>query len=263
MKNVEKSTSKDANKSIKDLIIKVTSPCFDDIGKVLNQLGIKYNSFDGNLNCDILFLNCGTQDVINYPQLKTFVENGGILYASDLTSSHIISTWPELMTVTNNTSACKIQANIIDKDLRQYIGNTVEVEFDLDVWSKIVKTTQGKVLMQSAAEGFPIMMEFTIGKGKVFYTSFHNHAQTSEIERDLLQLLVIKQISVATDMDFQKTIDIMSVSTKPSGSMSMSASDSQIDDASSIIAKWRKKDAYKTSTTEEMADSIKAKWRKK
>lgn len=262
MNNIEKNSSKDANKSFLDLIIKVTSPCYDDIGMVLDQLGVKYESYDGNLNCDILFLNCGTVDDIKHPQLKTFVENGGILYASDLTSSHIISTWPELMTVTNNTYACKIRANVVDADLRKYIGNTIEVEFDLDVWSKIVKTSQGKVLMQSADEKFPIMMEFAIGRGRVFYTSFHNHAQTSEIERDLLQLLVIKQISVATDMDFQKTMDIMSVSTKPSGPISMSASGSQIDDASSIIAKWRKKDGYKTTTTEEMADIIKAKWRK-
>ncbi|MDO5342953.1 MAG: hypothetical protein Q4F69_10960 [Bacteroidia bacterium] len=262
MKNVEKSNSKDANKSIKDLKIKVTSPCFDDIGKVLNQLGIKYNSYDGDLNCDILFLNCGTPDGINHPQLKSFVENGGILYASDLTSSHIISTWPELMTVTNNTSACKIRANIVDKDLRQYIGNTIEVEFDMGVWSKIVKTTQGKVLMQSADEGFPIMMEFAIGRGKVFYTSFHNHAQTSEMEKDLLQLLVIKQISVATDLDFQKTIDIISVSMKPTGSGVAEVSKPQTDISSSIIAKWRKKDGCKTFTTEEMADNIKSKWRK-
>lgn len=263
MKNVDKNNSKDANKSLQDLKIKVTSPCFDDIGKVLNQLGIKYDSFDGNLNCDILFLNCGTHDTINHLQIKTFVENGGILYASDLTSSHLISTWPGLMTVTNKTSACKIRANIVDTDLRKYIGNTVEVEFDMGVWSKIVKTTQGKVLMQGADEKFPIMMEFAIGRGRVFYTSFHNHSQTSEIERELLQLLVIKQISVATDLDFQKTMDIMSVSTKPSGSMSKSESGSQIDDASAIIAKWRKKDGYKTTTAEEMTDIIKAKWRKK
>ena len=258
MKNIEKSN----NKSIQNLRIKVTSPHYDDIGEVLNQLGIIYNSYDGNLNCDILFLNCGTNDTINHPQLKTFVENGGILYASDQTSSHLISTWPELMTVTNSTSACKIRANIVDKDLRKYLGDSIEVEFDLVCWSKILKTNQGRVLMQSAEEGFPIMMEFTFGKGKVFYTSFHNHAQTSEMEKNLLQLLVIKQISVATDLDFQKTMDIMSVSMKPSGAVATEVSKPQTDVSSSIIAKWRKKDGCQTLTTEEIADNIKSKWRK-
>ena len=106
------------------------------------------------------------------------------------------------------------------------------------------------------------MMEFTFGKGKVFYTSFHNHAQTSEMEKNLLQLLVIKQISVATDLDFQKTMDIMSVSMKPSGAVATEVSKPQTDVSSSIIAKWRKKDGCQTLTTEEIADNIKSKWRK-
>jgi hypothetical protein len=256
-------TSQRKTKDFQNLKIKVTSHCFDDIGKVLNQLNVKYLPFDGDFNCDILFLNCGTHDAINHPQLKSFVENGGILYASDLTSSHLISTWPELMTVTNNTSACKIRANIVDKDLRQYIGNTIEVEFDMGVWSKIVKTTQGKVLMQSADEGFPIMMEFEIGQGKVFYTSFHNHAQTSEMEKDLLQLLVIKQISVATDTDFQKTMDIMSLSKKPNGAVSMeSTSKPQTSDSLNITEKWKTGNGDKIKTTETQSDCIVSKWRK-
>lgn len=256
MKNIDKI------KSVQELRIKVTSPCYDDIGVVLNQLGINYLAFDGNYNCDILFLNCGTSDTIDYTQLKAFVENGGILYASDLTSSHLVGTWPGLMTVSNNTIACKTRANIVDKDLRQYIGNTIDVEFDLGSWSKIIKVTKGKVLMQSTDEGFPIMIEFVIGKGKVLYTSFHNHTQTSEMERDLLQLLVIKQISAATDIDFQKTVDIMSLSMKSSGTASKGTSEIQTGDSSSIIAKWETGNNDKAQTSVTKADSIGSKWKK-
>ena len=71
--------------------------------------------------------------------------------------------------------------------------------------------SQGKVLMQSANAGFPIMVECSIGKGKLFYTSFHNHAQTEEAEKKLLQLLVIKQVSVATNQDFVKTVQSFSL----------------------------------------------------
>lgn len=197
-------------KSIQDLIIKVTSPGYDDIGKVLNQLGIKYQPFNDDYNCNILFLNCGTSDSIDFERLRSFVENGGILYASDLTSSHIIGTWPDLMSVDNNTSSCKIRATVEDPDLRQYLGHSIDVEFDLGSWSKIVFTTQGKVLMRSAQEDFPIMMEFTIGQGKVFYTSFHNHAQTAEAEEKLLRLLVIKQVASATRQSFQQTMQSFS-----------------------------------------------------
>lgn len=263
-----KSNGKDANQVIQDLRIEVTSRHYDDIGKILDQLGIKYTAYDGNLydgklDCDILFLNCGTSDTFDYQELRSFVDRGGVLYASDLTSSHLLTAWPEIMTVTNNTSPGTIRANIVDKDLRQYIGDSIDVVFDLSAWSRIITAPQGKVLMESASGHFPIMVEFTFGSGKVFYTSFHNHTQASEMERDLLQLLVIKQISAATDIDFKKTMDIVTLSSKPSGATSVGTSGSQIDSASSIIAKWQKKDEDKTSSTESMADSIKAKWRNK
>jgi hypothetical protein len=38
------------------------------------------------------------------------------------------------------------------------------------------------------------MIEVPAGKGAVFFTSFHNHRQATEEERQLLQLLVLKQI---------------------------------------------------------------------
>lgn len=199
-------------KSIEELVIKVTSPQFDDIGKVLDQLRIQYIPFDGNYQCDILFLNCGTSDMIDSEQLKSFVQNGGVLYASDLTSGILLNTWPNLMEVYNSTSRCTIIAQVEDAELRQYIGNKLSVEFDLEGWSKIISALQGIVLMRSADEGFPIMMEFSIGQGKVFYTSFHNHAQTAEAEEKLLKLLVVKQVSAATKQSFQKTIGSLSVS---------------------------------------------------
>ena len=197
-------------KSIEELSIKVTSPCYDDIGIILEHMGIDYTDFDGDYHCDILFLNCGTSDTIDPEQLKSFVQNGGILYASDLTSDHVIDAWPDLMSVDNSTDPCTIRANVMDADLRQYIGSYLDVEFDMSVWSKIVDAPTGKVLMKSADEGFPIMMEFSIGQGKVFYTSFHNHAQADEAEEKLLKLLVVKQVSAATKQGFQQTLTSLS-----------------------------------------------------
>lgn len=196
-------------KSISDLRIRVTSRRYDNIGQILDQLDVKYSSFDGTFDCDILFLNCGTSDFIDTAQLNSFVQRGGVLYASDLTSGTVINTWPGIMSVVNDTKPCTIQARIEDPDLKQYLGSSINIEFDLCSWSRIVDAPQGKVLMRSAQDGFPIMMEFTIGQGKVFYTSFHNHAQTADSEKKLLQLLVIKQVSTATKQDFRKTVQSM------------------------------------------------------
>ena len=209
---IQRRTFLNQPQSIQKLRIMVTSPWYDNIGQILDQLSIKYLPYENDYNCDIFFLNCGTHDAIAYHQLEVFVQNGGILYASDLASSHILEIWPDLMTVRNDTTSCTIRAIIEDSDLLQYLGNSIDVNFDLGSWSRIESVNQGKVIMRSADEGFPIMMEFSIGQGKVFYTSFHNHAQTAEAEKKLLQLLVIKQVASATKQNFRKTVESMPVS---------------------------------------------------
>jgi hypothetical protein len=45
--------------------------------------------------------------------------------------------------------------------------------------------------------GRPLMIGAEVGKGALFYTSFHNRAQASEQEKVLLQLLVLKQIGAS------------------------------------------------------------------
>lgn len=209
---IQRRTFLNRPQSIQDLRIKVTSPCFDNIGQVLDTLSIKYQPFDNDYKCDIIFWNCGSTDVMDYQQLASFVQKGGILYASDLISYQLPSVWPQIMSFSNDNTSCTMEAIVEDIELRQFIGNSITVEFDLGGWSKIVAAPDGKVLLRSANGGFPIMVEFTIGQGKLFYTSFHNHAQTEEAEKKLLQLLVIKQVASATKQDFRKTVESMPVS---------------------------------------------------
>lgn len=209
---VQRRSNVNRPKTIEQLSIKVTSPGCDDMGKILERLGIRYTSFNGDFDCDILFLNCLTGDPIDPEKLNSFVQNGGILYASDLTDRHVSAAWPVLMSVDYGNSVCTIRAKVVDTDLRQYLGRTIDITFDMGSWAKIIEAPTGKVLMKSADEGFPIMLEFAIGQGKVFYTSFHNHAQTDDAEEKLLKLLVIKQVSAATKQSFQQTVQSLSSS---------------------------------------------------
>ena len=195
----------DIPKAIDDLKIMVTRRGSDDIGAILTQLGVKYYPFSGDYDCDILFLNCLTSDSINPGKLRSFVRQGGILYASDLASFKLFAAWPTMMLVINTTNPCIVPASIVDPDLQKYLGTKMDINFDMPGWSKVVLAPRGKVLMRSLKGGFPIMLEFSLGKGKVFYTSFHNHAQAAESEQTLIKLLVVKNFSSAANLDFQKT----------------------------------------------------------
>lgn len=201
----------DPPKSAKKKIY-VTSKHYDDIGTVLSSMRLDYSPFCGKYDCDILFINCGTSDTINPKELAAFVYNGGCLYASDLASSHIQAAFPKMISFSNTGEKGKIKADVVDDELRQITGNRIEIEFDLGCWSVLDKT-QGKILLKSSLgnkySGKPIMVSFRYGKGIVFYTSFHNHAQASDKEKMLLQLLLLKQIGASSNQSIEQVSSLI------------------------------------------------------
>jgi hypothetical protein len=182
--------------------IYVTSPGWDNIGEVLNSMGVMFEPFRGRYDCDLLFVNCGTEDRLDRAKLQRFVHAGGCLYASDLTSGLIADAFPGMFRFSGSGRAGMVAANVVDDELRQIVGDSTTVHFDMASWS-VLKGCQGETLVEAARgtayAGRPLMVEVECGDGAVFYTSFHNRAQVSEQERVLLQLLVLKQISTSSN----------------------------------------------------------------
>jgi hypothetical protein len=180
--------------------IYVTSPGYDDIGKVLTSMGATFKPFRGDYDCDLLFVNCGTGDPLDAQRLRGFVQSGGCLYASDLTSGLIAEAFPGAFRFGGSGSPGEVAANVVDDELREIVGDTTTIHFDMAGWS-IIEECRGETLAEAAQgtpyAGRPLMVEVGVGDGAVFYTSFHNRAQVSEQEKALLQLLVLKQISTS------------------------------------------------------------------
>lgn len=181
--------------------IYVTSPGWDNIGEVLTMMGVEFEPFPGVYDCDLLFVNCGTHDPLDSASLQRFVYAGGCLYASDLTSDLIASTFPGMFRFGGSGYAGMVAANVVDGELREVVGTSTTVNFDMDSWA-VLEGCQGETLVQAAQgteyAGRPLMVEVEYGTGAVFYTSFHNRAQASEHEKVLLQMLVLKQISASS-----------------------------------------------------------------
>jgi hypothetical protein len=178
--------------------VQVTSPGYDNIGAVLTVMSVAFEPFAGAYDSDLLFVNCGTRDAVDPARLRRFVDAGGCLYASDLTSGLIAGAFPGMFTFRGSGAAGMVAANVIDEELREVVGDSTGIHFDMGAWS-VLESCRGETLVEAAAGtpygGRPLMVEAGYGRGAVFYTSFHNRAQVSEQERVLLQLLVLKQIS--------------------------------------------------------------------
>ena len=178
--------------------IYVTSPRWDNIGEVLSSMGVMFEPFRGAYDCDLLFVNCGTKDRLDSASLQRFVDAGGCVYASDLTSSLIAEAFPGMFRFRGSGRPGLIAANVVDHELRDVVGGSITMRFDMTKWS-VLEGCQGETLVEAAQgtayAGRPLMVEVEFGDGAVLYTSFHNRAQVSEQEKVLLQLLVLKQIS--------------------------------------------------------------------
>lgn len=87
------------------------------------------------------------------------------------------------------------------------IGAQIDVEFDLGGWA-VLRGGEVEPLLQSAKgaqqAGMLIMVFAQVGEGSIFFTCFHNNAQTSKKERRLLQLLVVKQFSTSSEQSFEQ-----------------------------------------------------------
>jgi hypothetical protein len=180
----------------------VTSSGYDNIGEVLSSMGVTFEPFRGDYDCDLLFFNCGTSDSLDTASLQRFVQAGGCLYASDLTSGLISASFPGMFRFDGHGSAGKVAASVVDDELRQVVGDSTHIHFDMPGWS-VLQDCAGETLVEAARgtayAGRPLMVEVEFGDGAVFYTSFHNRAQVSEQEKVLLQLLVLKQISTSSN----------------------------------------------------------------
>lgn len=195
--------------------IYVTSPGWDNIGEVLDSMGVSFAPFTADYDCDLLFVNCGTSDQLDPAVLRRFVEAGGCLYSSDLTSSLVASTFPGIFRFSGSGSAGMVAADIVDDELRQVAGASTAVHFDMGGWS-ILGACQGQTLVEAAAgtpyAGRPLMVEVQFGEGAIFYTTFHNRAQASEQEKVLLELLVLKQLSASANTTLAQASQSLGIS---------------------------------------------------
>lgn len=178
------------------LKIRVTSVGrWDDIGQVLRAMGVEYEPFEGSFDASILFANCGTSDSIDPDSLRSWVRGGGCLYASDLQAATVLAAFPEEFTAYGSIPPGDMIATVADPELCAVLGATVKVHFDTS--GRVLAAKSGYTILAGPNDQ-PVMIEVQVGEGAVFFTSFHNHSQASEEERQLLQMLVLKQIGRTT-----------------------------------------------------------------
>ncbi len=259
------------------LRLAVTPPNYDDMGKLLRELGEGYKFTDIHLedledgaklaNFDVVFFTCGTgapgwftgeaMGAAGRPGVQTlrfdpaalerlrvalraFVEKGGTLYASDWRLTYLRIIFPELAEggVVESGAAQTLTADVVDPGLRERIGSTVELKFDLPDWMPARLNARGATeylrgryrtnatgetiesgqpANSSATTGHrpnstgetvesPLLVRVPFGQGAIIFTSFHNEKVNSELETKLLQFLVFTAVTAKETQKSRSTM---------------------------------------------------------
>ena len=211
----------------------VTPPGYDDIGDVLQNLGYDSTEItEADLanstklaGFDSVYINCSesadNQLGAAASALKSYVQNGGILYASDWANGLIEAAFPGKISFYKGDTGGgyeeddaygrvgddgTVTARVLDPGLISVLGKTnIEVTYDLPYWVIIdsvasdVKVHMSGPAMAIGATGEssslgdkPYVVSFSEGEGEVLYTTFHNEAQTSSDVESVLEWFAVR-----------------------------------------------------------------------
>lgn len=225
-----------------DVPIAILTGSYDDIGALLNNLQIEYDrpGSDGffgvsandardfltdintMMDYQILFIECGElwsqlgssgggffggssvhdQVIAN---LRTFVQSGRSLYASDRAYQFVSRAFPEAVNFRPDTlagSSQTVTAQVISDAMFTLLGTShTQINFNLGGWAVMSSPPpgvtvhfQGPVRIGSSSNvQAPLLISYSHSSGgTVIYTSFHNNAQVglgSDMERILRYLI--------------------------------------------------------------------------
>jgi len=235
------------------LRLAVTPPQYDDMGKLLDQLGAGYSytkirlqdleDASKLLDFNVIFLTCGTDppswvtgdlgegdrpgvhrarynvDVLDRVReaLRTFVGRGGTLYVSDWRLGLIRYCFSELFEGQDIVEGARqtLTAEVVDPGLRDVLGKSVELKFDLPGWKPAALSGDNATIylrgeyrpnVGDARVSAPLLVKVPFEQGTIIFTSFHNEKVNSELETKMLRFLVFAAVTAKETAEAQKTM---------------------------------------------------------
>lgn len=223
---------------------------WDDMGKMLDSLGAGYrytpltladlHDLKKLLDYDVLFLTCaggGTEEIITH-NLREFVGRGGTLYASDWRYNCVAQAFAEFRSADLEGEGRHggVQAKVLDPGLRDILGPTVHLEFDLSRWKtaafagpRVTTLLAGEYEPETGRKRVaPLLVKFPFDKGTVIFTSFHNARQNKPVEEPLLRYLVFSAVTARLESQVHQTMVSGGFSPRKSNLLSASSGNQEV-----------------------------------
>lgn len=201
----------------------VTPEYWDNIGEILTDMGKSFTviedaklvTYDNIKNFNVLFLNCSpyseTYADSAKEALKTFVEKGGTIYASDWAWLYIDKAFSGKINFGDEPRIGDnqvVKGTIVDKGLANALkSDTLDINYNLGSWVVIDSVSEGTKVhitgdvntYEGLKKNKPLLVSFPEGKGKVVYTTFHNEAQVTGKVEEVLKYFVLSMAQTPSE----------------------------------------------------------------
>lgn len=190
------------------LKIGVTHPHHDNVGQILRFFGAGLDFYELT-HSDLrdarrlsefyaIFINCGSHNNLDARVLRSYVEQGGIVYASDLAGGPLSLAFADMFEYEVVSPSLTVRnAEIVHTSLASHMRiDELDIVFNMGSWYVITSLYENAV---TYIKGYvprhgtvPLAMSFNYGEGTVFFTSFHNNAQVTSNMIDFIEYLIFR-----------------------------------------------------------------------
>lgn len=159
----------------------------------------------------MIFVNCATtlgNDPQRLENARRFVEEGGVLYFSDLSGATVDLMVEGFSGTSSGTPSQVVEGSVMHEDLATWLEgrvadpNQVEIVYNLSGWRRIVEMPEGGIELLrgtrvGAGEAEPLAAMFPMGSGALVYTTFHNTTDLPDEQREVLRYFLFVHTGVA------------------------------------------------------------------
>jgi len=148
--------------------------------------------------------------------LRSFVGRGGTLYVSDWQFQLLDIAFPEFVDPEKRTKGDiqTVRAEVVDSGLIRRLGSTIELRFDKRAWypaafkdGAITTYLRGKfTTLEGRTVPGELLVKLPFEAGNVIFTSFHNEAQNTQTETELLRYLVFATVTAREEANVKRTM---------------------------------------------------------
>ncbi|MBU0957938.1 MAG: hypothetical protein KKF56_03975 [Nanoarchaeota archaeon] len=141
-------------------------------------------------SCRVILLACSGSGFLDIEQMRQIVQNGGVLFATDMEADIIEGFDSSLFNDRKFPySSGEHSVDIVDSDLRLQVGNTMNILFRSVSLGPFENIESGVDVLVKSKAGDVLLFRYNYGAGQVYYSTPHLKDQDTNFQNAIIKMV--------------------------------------------------------------------------